>query len=122
MKPTIYIAGPMRGRPDFNRAAFNAAAERLAAKGWHPINPVDIERIMPCVDEDGHVCRGHLIDLMDIERSFVAHADAIYLLDGWEASSGTRAELNKFLSHGGFSVYLEANGTPDARGERSVAK
>lgn len=34
MKPTIYIAGPMRGLPDFNRAAFNAAAERLAAKGW----------------------------------------------------------------------------------------
>ena len=113
MKPTIYIAGPMRGRPDFNRAAFNAAAERLAARGWHPINPVDIERIYPCVDKNGKVYRGLLIDLMDIELSFVARASAIYLLDGWEASSGARDELNKFLSHGGFSVHLESNGTPE---------
>ena len=114
MKPTIYIAGPMRGRPDFNRAAFNAAAERLAARGWNPINPVDIEKIYPCVDEDGHVFRGRLFDLMDVERSFVAHADAIYLLDGWEESIGAKRELSKFLE-GCDSVHLESNGTPDAR-------
>lgn len=27
MKPTCYIAGPMRGKPNYNRAAFNAAAK-----------------------------------------------------------------------------------------------
>ena len=119
MKPTIYIAGPMRGRPDFNRAAFNAATERLAARGWQPINPVDIEKIYPCVDEDGHVCRGRLLDLMAVERAFVAHVNAVYLLDGWEASEGVRAELRAFYDDGGFLVFLESNGTPDARGERN---
>lgn len=113
MRPTIYIAGPMKGYPNFNREAFNAAAERLAARGWRPINPVDIEKIYPCVDEDGHVCRGRLIDLMDIERSFVAHADAIYLLDGWETSIGAKGELCEFLKRGGIAVFLESNGTPE---------
>lgn len=113
MKPTIYIAGPMRGRPDFNRAAFNAAAERLAAKGWHPINPVDIEKIYPCVEENGCVNSLSLINLMQIELAFASRADAIYLLDGWEASKGAHRELSKFLD-GCDSVHLESNGTPDA--------
>lgn len=117
MKPTIYIAGPMRGRPDFNRAAFNAAAERLAAKGWQPVNPVDIEKIYPCADEDGKVSSPDLDDLMAIEREFARRADAIYLLDGWETSEGARAELRAFYDYSCGHVFLESNGTPDARGE-----
>ena len=118
MRPTIYIAGPMKGYPNFNREAFNKAASKLWDAGWQPINPVCIEQIYPC-EENGKVCRIRLLELKDIERSFVAHADAIYLLDGWEASSGARTELNKFLSHGGFSVFLESNGTPNVRVEGS---
>lgn len=114
MKPTIYIAGPMRGRPDFNRAAFNAAAERLAAKGWRPINPVDIEKIYPCVDENGILNTSALVDLMSIDLKFAARADAIYLLGGWESSDGARRELCGFLKHGGTDIFLESNGTPDA--------
>ena len=116
MKPTIYIAGPMRGRPDFNRSAFKAAAARLAARGWQPINPVDIENIYPCVeDEDsGALNRPALFDLMAIEREFVGHADAIYLLDGWNASVGARGELRTYLCKGCGCVFLESNGTPDA--------
>lgn len=114
MKPTIYIAGPMRGKPDFNRAAFNAAAERLAAKGWQPINPVDIEKIYPCAEESGEVSRPDLVNLMAIERKFAGRADAIYLLDGWEKSEGARGELREFINHGGTDIFLESNGTPDA--------
>ena len=115
MKPTIYIAGPMRGRPDFNRAAFNAAAERLAAKGWHPINPVDIEKIFPCVEENGEVNEHDLSDLLAIEREFAGRADAIYLLDGWETSVGARGELRAALCEASGCVHLESNGTPDAQ-------
>ena len=115
MKPTIYIAGPMRGRPDFNRPAFNAAAERLAARGWHPINPVDIEKIYPCVEEDGEVNSLNITDLLAIEREFAKRADAIYLLDGWETSEGARGELRTFLEYGGSDVFLGLDGTPDSR-------
>lgn len=98
MKPTCYIAGPMRGKPDYNRAAFNAAAERLAANGWHPINPVEIERVLPCVCEDGTLDGVRLVDLLHAELAFVDRADAIYLLDGWWESVGARGELQAYLN------------------------
>lgn len=98
MKPTCYIAGPMRGKPDFNRAAFNAAAKLLAEAGWHPINPVEIERVLPCVREDGTLDGVRLSDLLHAERAFVDRADAIYLLDGWWESVGARGELQAYLN------------------------
>lgn len=99
MKQTMYIAGPMRGKPDYNRAAFNAAAKFLAEElGLHPINPVDIERTYPCVGEDGDVDEVRLEDLMLIEESYVRTCDAIYLLKGWESSDGAKRELAAYLS------------------------
>lgn len=98
MKQTVYIAGPMRGKPDYNRAAFNAAAKFLAEElGLHPINPVDIERIHPCVDEDGETDAARLYKLLEIDESFARKADAIYLLKGWEYSKGARGELLAYL-------------------------
>lgn len=35
----IYIAGPMTGYPDYNRAAFNAKASELMAEGHIVLNP-----------------------------------------------------------------------------------
>lgn len=35
----IYIAGPMTGYPDYNRAAFNAKASELTAEGHIVLNP-----------------------------------------------------------------------------------
>lgn len=98
MKQTVYIAGPMRGKPDHNRAAFNEAAKFLAEEfGLHPINPVDIERIHPCVDEDGKTDDARLYNLMKIEEAFARKADVIYLLKGWEYSEGARGELYAYL-------------------------
>ena len=39
----IYIAGPMRGVKDLNRAAFTEHAARLRALGWAVENPVSVE-------------------------------------------------------------------------------
>lgn len=113
MKPTIYIAGPMKGHPNFNREAFNAAAKRLADAGWQPINPVDIERIYPC-EENGKVDDDRLRRLMGIEREFTFHSQAVYLLDGWETSSGARTELSSFIALDRDNIFLESNGVPYA--------
>ena len=40
--PKIYIAGPMRGLPDFNYPKFNDYAETHRAIGWDVANPVEI--------------------------------------------------------------------------------
>jgi hypothetical protein len=37
----VYVAGPMRGIPEFNFPAFNAAAAKLRAAGHHVFNPAE---------------------------------------------------------------------------------
>lgn len=116
MKPTIYIAGPMRGVPNDNRDAFNAAARRLAVKGWQPVNPVDIARILPCVCDDGTCDDVALSRLLLVELCIVTKCDALYLLNRWERSVGARNELATYIKVGPTipHVFLESNGVPDA--------
>ncbi|HIA7898485.1 TPA: DUF4406 domain-containing protein [Escherichia coli] len=76
----IYIAGPMTGYPDYNRAAFNAKASELMAEGHIVLNPA----VLP-----GGLCQS---EYMDICLAMVRSADAIYLLNRWEESVGARAE------------------------------
>ncbi|HGU8391426.1 TPA: DUF4406 domain-containing protein [Escherichia coli] len=76
----IYIAGPMTGYPDYNRAAFNAKASELMAEGHIVLNPA----MLP-----GGLCQS---EYMDICLAMVRSADAIYLLNRWEESVGAREE------------------------------
>ncbi|WP_241277015.1 DUF4406 domain-containing protein [Enterobacter bugandensis] len=64
----VYIAGPMSGLPNFNRAAFNHAHFHLWSKGHIVLNPARLP------------------------VSMLRCADAIYMLEGWEHSAGARAE------------------------------
>ena len=89
---TIYIAGPMTGIEDLNRSAFAKAAERLSAAGWTVYDPVEIGEMYGTAEEleaDPEL----LAQVIKAELGFVARADAIYLLDGWERSVGTKREL-----------------------------
>ncbi|CAK8739129.1 hypothetical protein SODG_002735 [Sodalis praecaptivus] len=76
----IYIAGPMTGKPDFNRTAFSLAAVRLSAQGATPLNPA----MLP----DGL----SEADYMRIGLAMLQCAEGIYLLDGWQDSAGACAE------------------------------
>ena len=98
----IYVAGPMRGIKDFNFPAFAAATARLRSEGHLVFNPA--ERDEETFGKDiGKSPNGDLRDA--VQRGFslrvalghdmawiCEHADAIYLLPGWEASKGARAE------------------------------
>lgn len=78
----IYIAGPMTGHQDFNRAAFNAEAERLQRYGHTVLNPATLPGGL------------ELREYMDICFAMLRSADAILMLPGWQASSGATAEYH----------------------------
>lgn len=96
----IYIAGPMSGYPEFNFPAFFAAAGLWKAKGWLVFNPAAKEEEKALDPEACKVGDDKLAvaNGFDFRQCFewdlcrVVEADAIYMLPGWEASSGARAE------------------------------
>lgn len=84
-KLKIYISGPMTGLPNYNREAFNAAAEELKDK-YHVINPA----VLP----DGL----EYDDYIDIAKILIKRCDAIYLLPGWQGSKGANIEYDFYNS------------------------
>ena len=91
----VYIAGPMRGIPDFNFPAFDAAAEYWRSKGWEVISPADHDREV--------LARGEELNMREIilwDLNQVANCNFVSLLPGWENSSGAAVEiaLAKFLN------------------------
>lgn len=76
----IYISGAMSGRPDYNRPAFNAEAERLSAAGHVPLNPA----ILP----DGLT----QTEYMQLCMPMLMMAEHVVMLPGWEHSAGAFAE------------------------------
>jgi hypothetical protein len=99
-----YVAGPMRGIPEFNFPAFHAAAAKLRAEGWEVFNPAekdnerhgtDISKGNVTGDED-IAAKQHgfnLREALGIDLAYICgKADAIALLPGWETSKGANAE------------------------------
>lgn len=100
----IYVAGPMRGIPEFNFPAFHAATAKLRADGHEVFSPaekdnerhgVDISKGNATGDED-IAAKDHgfnLREALGLDLAWIcAEADAIALLPGWENSKGATAE------------------------------
>lgn len=95
---TIYVAGPMRGYPNLNYAAFDDAAAQLRALGHVVHSPVDMDR-----DEhgEGGLATADGTTPVETVRAMLAkdiaviaeHCDTIVVLPGWERSRGARAEV-----------------------------
>lgn len=95
----IYIAGPMRGLPQYNYPAFNAAAEWLELLEWDVVNPARMSEEYGTpkeINSDPDL----LAALVGDELREVENCDAIYLLRGWERSVGAKAELAVALREG----------------------
>lgn len=83
MKKRAYISGPITGRPykeTFN--LFNEVEKKLCSEGYTVFNPM----------KNGMPTDSSWEDMMkaDIPNLFDAHV--IYLLPGWEDSTGARIE------------------------------
>lgn len=98
---SVYIAGPMSGYTAFNFPAFFAAAKKFEAEGWKVWNPAakdsenEVQADPSFISGDNKTLVKNGWDwqgayLWDLEK--VIYSDAIYLLNGWEKSTGARGE------------------------------
>ena len=92
-----YIAGPMTGFPDYNRAEFDKAANELN-NAYVVLNPA----ILPSGLKQS--------EYMDICMAMIRCCDCIYMLDGYEDSLGAMAEIALAKKLGLAVIYQEAEG------------
>lgn len=100
----VYVAGPMRGIPEFNFPAFYAAAAELRAQGHTVFNPAERDNDHHGTDiskgnlsgSEEQAAAQHGFNLREAlcsDLQFIClEADAIALLPGWENSKGAQAE------------------------------
>lgn len=95
----VYVAGPMRGVPSFNFPAFDHATAILRGQGYEVVSPAEHDRdtgFDPAGltgDEDLSTLGFDLAEALMWDLTEVAACDGVFLLPGWEHSSGARAEL-----------------------------
>ena len=104
-RPKIYIAGPMRGLPDFNYPKFNHFAEAHRAVGWDVANPVEIGADYG-TPEQINDSPALLAAVMAAELHALETCDAVFLLDGWHKSVGAQKELAAAISYG-LKIYIQ---------------
>lgn len=97
----FYLAGPMRGIPEYNFPAFDSAARKGREKGFHVVSPADLDREN---DIDSDIALEE-VNKPQMLRAFVRRdinallslrseaGDGIALLPGWETSTGAVAEV-----------------------------
>lgn len=79
----VYISGPISGTADYKQR-FAAAEKKLTAKGYEVINPVKVAEVLPAsLDYNNY---------LTIDMALLAATQAIYMLEGWQNSSGAIEE------------------------------
>ena len=99
----IYLSGPMSDIPNFNFPAFDKAAAHLRSLGHEVFNPADKDRERLGDDFAAKNAAGNIQEatkqgfnlgdaLADDCRWICKEAEGIYMLHGWEGSSGAKME------------------------------
>jgi hypothetical protein len=108
---TVYLAGPMRGLPDFNFPAFDKARDCLTERGWNVISPADMDRADPddAKDQTKFAARD--------TKAIIEKCGTIALLPGWECSDGATAEffLARWLGLKIISIWTDDDGAMEMR-------
>jgi len=108
----VFVSGPMTGLPDFNRPAFYQAEEDLQLHLAEPVNPAYLGLWL--ADDAPREA------FLDICRTTLRHCQGIYMLKGWQASEGARAERDLAQTLG-LHVWYEGE-TPLAEIEKTARK
>ena len=104
----VYIAGPMRGLPQFNFPAFDRAAAMLKDAGHDTVNPADLDREIGFSPEQDTITHGFMREAMRRDLTAVCECDAIAMLPGWESSGGAKVEWMLATYLGLEVIYLES--------------
>jgi hypothetical protein len=106
-KQKVYIAGPMRGIPEYNFPAFLEAAKFLRGMGYHVFCPAELDTIFELdTHTDRTIEEQEDASIPEITRRFVRrdvhilcnelaaeHGDFLVTLEGWPASTGASGEV-----------------------------
>lgn len=120
----VYISGPISGKPNQNREAFESAASMLLRHKFVPVNPICI----PPTHKYGTPCTGNVVQrhpddpisitdrhrygcYMKADIRELLDCDAIMLLRGWNDSEGANTEV----------AVAQSCGIPFLRVERATA-
>lgn len=79
----VYISGPISGTNDYKQR-FKKAQQELEAAGHEAINPVAVAEVLPASLNYNHY--------MTIDMAMLTAAEGIYMLKGWQESSGAIEE------------------------------
>ncbi len=93
----VYIAGPISGLPNGNRAAFDQAAARLMLAGYSVVNPHDINAPYP---------NPTWSEAMRRDIKVMVDCDVIVLLPGGGRSRGARRDRQSAVGLGLRGLYL----------------
>lgn len=91
----LYLAGPMRGRPEQNFPAFREGAERLRRLGhtvWSPAE-YDLQHGYDPVSDPEPA----LVNCMKHDLAALLECDGVALLPGWKHSTGAQLEAHVAL-------------------------
>lgn len=98
--PKLYLAGPMRGRPEFNFPAFQLARIQLREQGFEVFCPAENDLaggFDPAGMSGYEDLAAHGFDLrraLAEDLDYIARqADGVAILDGWDKSLGAKAEV-----------------------------
>jgi nucleoside 2-deoxyribosyltransferase len=119
-KTKIYLAGPMRGYPEYNFPAFAAAAEKLRSQGyevWSPHERDLADGFDPKTDE-----ALSMSFYMKQDLPAVCDADWVAVLPGWEESEGVQIELGVARALGKLIVSVETGNPIDTVRQPNVAQ
>jgi len=84
---TVYLSGPMSGLPDYNRSEFHKYAEEYRRRGYHVINPAEVDI------ENNRSYEYYIRKTLGTFSSDVNIA-RVYFLPGWKDSKGARLEFH----------------------------
>lgn len=111
----VYIAGPIAGYHNGNAAGFARAVEYLRSIGHYPVNPHDVQPHQhdgPCPkgpaagqNADGGEAEHTAPCFMRTDMQALLRCDGIFLLNGWEYSSGARTEFEVARAAGLYLMY-----------------
>jgi len=87
----VYVCGPMAGYPDHNFPAFKQVTKRLRGLGFEVVCPTEVNPVPPTEEVVAGGERWIECLICDIKQ--MLDCEALYILDGWNKSSGATLEM-----------------------------